>query len=443
MNELKRGNQMIEYWNPLVERMPVDEMEKMQESKLRNLVSYVYKHSDFYKKRFDDAGVKPEDIRTLDDLKKLPFTYKSDLRDTYPTGMFCVPNEQLVRFHVSSGTTGKPTVVGYTHNDVKEWSISLARALTSIGVGRGDVIQVSYGYGLFTGGLGLHYGAEEVGSTVLPTSSGNTEKQLELMQDLNTTVIACTPSYFLFMNEVANQAGLSIQQNTRLRAGIFGAEPWSEEMRVRIEEATGIKAYDVYGTSELSGPLFTECQYQDGIHIWADQFLIEVIDPETGEQLGDGERGELVITTLAKEALPLIRYRIGDITVINKEPCRCGRTHPRIMRVLGRADDMLIVRGINVFPGQVESVLMTIPEVGEHFMIIVDRVNELDAMKVQIEMTDEAFSDKVNDIITLEKKVEASLKNVLNLAVKVELVEKGTIPRSMGKAKKVIDNRKL
>ncbi|WP_407357355.1 phenylacetate--CoA ligase family protein [Methanolobus sp. WCC5] len=434
---------MIEYWNPLVERMPVDEMEKMQESKLRNLVSYVYKHSDFYKKRFDDAGVKPEDIRTLDDLKKLPFTYKSDLRDTYPTGMFCVPNEQLVRFHVSSGTTGKPTVVGYTHNDVKEWSISLARALTSIGVGRGDVIQVSYGYGLFTGGLGLHYGAEEVGSTVLPTSSGNTEKQLELMQDLNTTVIACTPSYFLFMNEVANQAGVSIQQNTRLRAGIFGAEPWSEEMRVRIEEATGIKAYDVYGTSELSGPLFTECQYQDGIHIWADQFLIEVIDPETGEQLGDGERGELVITTLAKEALPLIRYRIGDITVINKEPCRCGRTHPRIMRVLGRADDMLIVRGINVFPGQVESVLMTIPEVGEHFMIIVDRVNELDAMKVQIEMTDEAFSDKVNDIITLEKKVEASLKNVLNLAVKVELVEKGTIPRSMGKAKKVIDNRKL
>ncbi|MDG6243666.1 MAG: phenylacetate--CoA ligase [Methanolobus sp.] len=434
---------MIEYWNPLVERMPVDELEKMQERKLRNLVSYVYQHSDFYKKRFDDAGVKPEDIRTLNDLRKLPFTYKSDLRDTYPTGMFCVSNEQLARFHVSSGTTGKPTVVGYTHNDVKEWSISLARALTSIGVGRGDVIQVSYGYGLFTGGLGLHYGAEEVGSTVLPTSSGNTEKQLELMQDLNSSVIACTPSYFLFMNEVANQAGVSIQGDTRLRAGIFGAEPWSEEMRGRIEEATGIKAYDVYGTSELSGPLFTECQYQDGIHIWADQFLIEVIDPETGEQLGDGERGELVITTLAKEALPLVRYRIGDITVINKEPCRCGRTHPRIMRVLGRADDMLIVRGINVFPGQVESVLMTIPEVGEHFMIIVDRVNELDVMKVQIEMTDEAFSDKVNDIITLEKKVETSLKNVLNIAVKVELVEKGTIPRSMGKAKKVMDNRKL
>ncbi|WP_319508204.1 phenylacetate--CoA ligase [uncultured Methanolobus sp.] len=434
---------MIEYWNPLVERMPVDELDKMQEKKLKSLVDYVYQHSDFYKKKFDEAGVKPGDIQSMDDLKKLPFTYKSDLRDTYPTGMFCVPNEQLVRFHVSSGTTGKPTVVGYTRNDINEWATSLARALTSIGVGRGDVIQISYGYGLFTGGLGLHYGAEEVGCTVLPTSSGNTEKQLDLMQDLKSSVMACTPSYFLFMNEVANQAGISIKNDTLLRVGIFGAEPWSEEMRTRIEEATGIKAYDVYGTSELSGPLCTECQYQDGIHIWADQFLIEVIDPETGEQLTEGERGELVITTLAKEALPLIRYRIGDITVINKQPCKCGRTHPRIMRVLGRADDMLIVRGINVFPGQVESVLMTIPEVGEHFMIVVDRVNELDIMKIQIEMTDEAFSDRVNDIISLEKKVATALKNVLNLAVKVELVEKGTIPRSMGKAKKVMDNRKL
>lgn len=434
---------MIEYWNPLVERMPVDELEKMQEKKLRNLADYVYTHSEFYKKRFDEAGLKPEDIRTLEDLKKLPFTYKSDLRDTYPTGMFCVPNEQLTRFHVSSGTTGKPTVVGYTRNDIQAWNTSLARAMTSIGIGRGDIIQVSYGYGLFTGGLGLHYGSEEVGATVLPTSSGNTEKQLELMQDLNSTVIACTPSYFLFMNEVANQNGISIKNDTGLKAGIFGAEPWSEEMRRRIEEATGIKAYDIYGTSELSGPLCTECHYQDGIHIWADQFLIEVIDPETGEQLPEGEPGELVITTLAKEALPLIRYRIGDITIINKQPCRCGRTHPRIMRVLGRADDMLIVRGINVFPGQVESVLMKIPEVGEHFMIIVDRVNELDVMTIQIEMTDAAFSDRVNDIIAMEKKVQAALKSVLNLAVKVELVEKGGIPRSMGKAKKVIDNRKL
>lgn len=434
---------MIEYWNPQIERMPVDELEKLQEQKLKNLVSYVYNHSPFYRERFDSAGVKPEDIKSLKDLTKLPFTYKKDLRDTYPTGMFCVPNKQLVRFHVSSGTTGKPTVVGYTMNDIKEWSKSLGRALTSIGVGREDVIQVSYGYGLFTGGLGMHYGAEEVGATVLPISAGSTEKQLELMQDLGTTAIACTPSYMLYMSEVAKEEGLDFTKDTGLRVGILGAEPWTEGMRKRIEDATGIKAYDIFGTSELSGPLFTECTYQNGIHIWADQFLVEIIDPETGEPLPDGERGELVITTLAKEALPLIRYRIGDYTILNKEPCKCGRTHPRIMRVSGRVDDMLIVRGINVFPGQVESVLMKIPEVGEHFMIIVDRINELDVMKVQIEMNDEAFSDKVNDIMALEKKVSESLKNVLNLSVKVELVEHGSLPRSMGKSKKVMDNRKL
>ena len=434
---------MIEYWNPLIERMPIEELNKLQEEKLKSIVRYVYQHSDFYRKRFDRAGIRPDDIKTLSDVTKLPFTYKKDLRDTYPTGMFCVPNEQLARFHVSSGTTGKPTVVGYTKNDVHEWATSLARAMTSIGVGRGDIIQVSYGYGLFTGGLGLHYGAEEVGSTVLPTSSGNTEKQIELMQDLGTTTMACTPSYFLFMTEIAKSMGVNIRDDTKLKIGIFGAEPWSQQMRARIEETTGIKAYDVFGTSELSGPLFTECTYQDGIHIWADQFLVEVVDPKTGESLPDGERGELVITTLAKEALPLIRYRIGDNTVLNKEPCRCGRTHPRIMRILGRVDDMLIIRGINVFPGQIESVLMNIPEVGEHFQIIVDRVNELDVMTIQIEMTDAAFSDKVNDIIKLEDKVASALHKVLNLAVKVELVEHGSLPRSMGKSKKVIDNRKL
>ncbi|MBP2029421.1 phenylacetate-CoA ligase [Methanohalophilus levihalophilus] len=434
---------MIEYWNPQIERMPVDELETLQEQKLKNLVSYVYNHSPFYRERFDEAGVKPEDIKSLKDLTKLPFTYKKDLRDTYPTGMFCVPNKQLARFHVSSGTTGKPTVVGYTKNDIYEWSTSLGRALTSINVGRDDVVQICYGYGLFTGGLGMHYGAEEVGATVLPIGTGSTEKQLELMQDLSTTVIACTPSYMLYMSEVAKESGVDFVKDTGLRVGILGAEPWTEEMRKRIEAATGIKAYDIFGTSELSGPLFTECTYQDGIHIWADQFLVEIIDPDTGEPLPEGERGELVITTLAKEALPLIRYRIGDYTVLNKEPCKCGRTHPRIMRVSGRVDDMLIVRGINVFPGQVESVLMKIPEVGEHFMIIVDRVNELDTMKVQIEMTDEAFSDKVNDIMTLEKRVSDALKNVLNISVKVELVEHGSLPRSMGKSKKVIDNRKL
>ncbi|WP_292486257.1 phenylacetate--CoA ligase family protein [Methanohalobium sp.] len=433
----------MEYWDPHIERMPVDELRQLQEYKLKQLINYVYSHSPFYKKRLDDAGIKPEDINSLEDVKKLPFTYKQDLRDNYPTGMFCVPNTQLVRFHASSGTSGKPTVVGYTRNDINCWANSLARALTSIGIGRGDNMQVSYGYGLFTGGLGLHYGAEEVSASVLPTSAGNTGRQIELMQDLGTSVIACTPSYMLYMNEAAKNMGISIKDDTDLKIGILGAEPWSEEMRKRIEDTTGIKAYDIFGTSELSGPLFTECKYQDGIHIWADQFLVEIIDPDTGEPLPDGERGELAITTLSKEALPLIRYKVGDLTALNSEPCECGRTHPRITRITGRVDDMLVVRGVNVFPGQIEAVLMNIPEVGEHFQIIVDRVNEMDMMKVQIEMTDTAFSDRVNDIISLEKKVESALKSVLNVSVKVELVEQGSLPRTVGKSKKVIDNRNL
>ncbi|TFH40599.1 MAG: phenylacetate--CoA ligase family protein, partial [ANME-2 cluster archaeon] len=360
-----------------------------------------------------------------------------------PDGMFCVPQKEVVRYHASSGTTGKPTVVGYTENDIKEWSRSLARGLTSIGVGRGDVVQVSYGYGLFTGGLGFHYSTEMIGASAIPASSGNTERQIELIQDLGATTIACTPSYFLHINEVAKKMGIDIAADTKLKFGIFGAEPWSEEMRSRIEAQIGIKAYDIFGTSEISGPLFSECQYQDGIHIWADQFLIEVVDPETGEQLPDGELGELVVTTLVKEALPLIRYRIGDLTIINSEPCKCGRTHPRIMRILGRTDDMIIIRGINVFPGQVEAVLMDIPEVAEHYQLVVGREGELDTLTVKIEVTEEVFSDKISDLMALEKKIGKALHTVLNIAGKVELVEPGSIPRSMGKAQRVIDNRKL
>ncbi|AKB24171.1 Phenylacetate-coenzyme A ligase [Methanosarcina sp. MTP4] len=434
---------MPEYWDPEIETMPVEELRKLQEEKLKTLVHYVYEHSPFYRKKFDEHGVHPDDIRTLEDVRKLPFTFKQDLRDTYPTGMFCVPNSKLVRFHASSGTTGKPTVVGYTRNDINEWAESLARAFTSIGVGKEDVIQISYGYGLFTGGLGVHYATEKVGATVLPTSSGNTERQLELMRDLGSTVIACTPSYFSYMIEAARKEGFSIRDDTGMKIGIFGAEPWSEELRVRIEKESGIKAYDIYGTSELSGPLFTECKDQCGIHIWADKFLVEILDPETGEPVPDGETGELVITTLTKEALPLIRYKVLDLTRKLSEPCKCGRTHPRITRITGRVDDMLIIRGINVFPGQVESVLMKIPEVGNHFMIIVDRAGELDVMKVQIEMHESAFSDRMSDMMALEKKIAYALKAVLNLAVQVELVEHGFLPRSEGKSKKVIDNRKL
>ncbi len=434
---------MFEYWNPRIERMPVDDLHELQGKRLRSLVHYVHNHSSFYRQRFREAGVEPDDIKKLSDVTKLPFTFKIDLRNTYPTGMFCLPENWVVRYHVSSGTTGKPTVVGYTQGDIDMWTESLARALTSVGLGREDVIQVSYGYGLFTGGLGLHYGAERIGATVLPTGAGNTERQIELMQDLGTTAIACTPSYFLHMNEVAQKMGVSIRDDTKLKAGIFGAEPWSDETRKRIEESTGIKAYDIYGTSEMSGPLFTECHLQNGIHIWADLFLLEVIDPKTGEQVEDGERGELVVTTLNKWAFPLIRYRIGDITILNNEPCECGRTHPRIMRILGRTDDMIVVRGINVFPSQVESVLMRIPEIGEHYQIIVDRKGPLDVMAVKVEMTESTFSDKIADLMSLSKTVARLLKGVLNITAEVELVEPGTIPRSMGKAQHVIDRRKV
>ena len=434
---------MFKYWHPNIERMPIEDLHKLQEDRLRSVVRFVYAHSSFYRQRFKEAGVAPDDIKELSDITKLPFTSKIDLRNTYPTGMFCLPGDWVVRYHVSSGTTGKPTVVGYTQGDVDMWTDSLARALTSIGLGRGDVIQVGYGYGLFTGGLGLHYGAEKIGATVLPIGAGNTERQIELMQDLGSTAIACTPSYFLYINEVAQKMGVSIRDDTKLKAGIFGAEPWSDETRRRIEEATGIKAYDIYGASEMSGPLFTECHLQNGIHIWADLFLIEAIDPKTGEQVEDGERGELVVTSLDKWAFPLIRYRIGDLTIVNNEPCECGRTHPRIMRILGRTDDMIVVRGINIFPSQVESVLMRIPEVGDNYQLIVDRKGPLDVMTVKVEVTESTFSDKIADLMSLSKMVGKELKGVLNITAEVELVEPGTIPRSMGKAQRVIDNRKV
>jgi phenylacetate-CoA ligase len=434
---------MSGYWDPHIERMPLQDLRNLQEDRLKSVVRYVYDHSAFYRRRFKSAGVEPGDIKSLDDLRRLPFTRKTDLRDTYPTGMFSLPRSEVVRYHVSSGTTGKPTVVGYTKGDIEAWAESLARALTSVGLGREDTIQVSYGYGLFTGGLGLHYGAERIGAAVLPIGTGNTERQIELMQDLGTTAIACTPSYFLHIIETAERMGVSIRSDTRLRVGIFGAEPWSLETRRRIEEATGINAYDIYGTSEISGPLFTECTEKNGIHIWGDMFLTEVIDPKTGETLEDGERGELVFTTISKFALPLIRYRIGDISILESERCECGRTHPRIMRILGRTDDMLIIRGINVFPSQVESVLMKIPEIGDHWQIIVDREGPLDIMTVRLELTETGFSDKIGDLMSLKRKVSKELKGVLNIAAEVDLVEPGTIPRSEGKAKRVIDNRKV
>lgn len=430
------------FWNPTIERMPKKDLEKIQEKKLRALVNNAYNYSPFYRKKFDELGIKPENIRSLEDVEKLPFTRKVDLRENYPFGMFAVPLSQIVRFHASSGTTGKPTLVGYTESDIKVWAESLCRGLVSCGVTHEDVIQIAYGYGLFTGGLGFHYAAEMIGATALPISTGNTARQIELMRDLGVTAIACTPSYMLYMAEFAEKMGASLK-DTKLRIGIFGAEPWSEETRKRIEEKTGITAYDVYGTSELSGPLFTECTERSGLHIWADHFLIEVIDPKTGERLGEGEKGELVVTTLSKEAMPLIRWRTGDITVMETEKCGCGRTHPRIMRILGRSDDMLIIRGVNVFPSQVEHVLMQIPELGEHYMIILDRVENLDEMTIQVELNEKVQIDKPAEIINLKRRAEEKLKSVLGVHANVEIVNPGTIQRFEGKAKRIIDKRKI
>ena len=430
------------YWDPSIEKMPLKDLKALQERRLRALVHLAYEYSPFYRRKFKEAGINPWDIRGLEDLTKLPFTKKQDLRDNYPFGMFAVPTSQIVRFHASSGTTGKPTVVGYTSNDINVWVESLCRSLIACGVSRNDIMQIAYGYGLFTGGLGFHYAAERLGATVIPISAGNTQRQIELMKDLHTTVLACTPSYMLYLAEFASNNGVDLRE-TKLRMGIFGAEPWSEETRKRIEEKTGIDAFDVYGTSELSGPLFTECVERNGLHVWADHFLIEIVD-ENGEPVGEGERGELVVTTLTKEAMPLIRWKTGDITIMEEEKCNCGRTHPRIMRILGRADDMLIVRGVNVFPSQIEHVLMQIPEVGEHYMIILDRAESgLDEMTIQVELAEKAFSDKVSDILKLEEKIAEKLKSVLNVWAKVEVVNPGTLQRFEGKAKRVIDRRKI
>lgn len=430
-------------WDPRIEEMPPSELQRLQYKLLKTLVYRVYSFSRFYHDRMKEAGVHPDDITSLQDIGKLPFMFKKDLRDNYPDGLIMSEPEELVRYHVSSGTTGKPTIVGYTSRDIYNWSESLARGLTSAGIGRGDVMQVSYGYGLFTGGLGLHYGAERVGATVLPTSVGNTERQIELMQDLKVTAIACTPSYLLHMGEVAEKMGISIKFDTRLRKAIVGAEPWSEQMRVRIKEWLGVDAYDIYGTSELSGPLFCECEQQQGFHVWGDLIYPEILDPDTQRPLPPGQRGELVVTMLQKEGLPIIRYRTGDIAALIEEPCACGRTHPRMERLSGRVDDMLIIRGINVFPSQIEHALLGIPEVGEHFMIEVDRKGALDELLIKVEIPRETFSDKIPDLMRVKGKVERVLRGALNVAVTVELAEAGSLPRFEGKAKRVIDRRKL
>jgi phenylacetate-CoA ligase len=421
--------------------MPKGDLKDLQYRSLRALADKLYDFNQFYRGRMKAAGVRPDDIRSLDDIVKLPFMTKEDLRENYPTKMFTVPNSEIVRFHASSGTSGKPTVVGYTHNDLEYWTEALARSLTSVGIGKDDTLQVSYGYGLFTGGLGLHYGAERVGASVVPSSTGNTERQLELMQDLDVTAIACTPSYIIHMNTVAKRMGIDIKRDTCLKKAILGAEPWTSGMRKHIEESMGIRAYDIYGTSEQAGPMFSECEETNGIHVGGDIMLIEILDRDTLEPLEDGNEGEMVVTMLKKEAMPMIRFRVKDVASLMTGDCACGRTSPRLSRITGRTDDMLIIRGINVFPSQIEYTLMRIPEVGDQYLIAITREGALDNMLLQVEIRQDAFSDKVEDMVRLRAHIETELRRYLNIAVTVELKAPGELPRFEGKAKRVMDKR--
>ncbi len=429
------------YWNEQIETAPRSELEALQSYRLSRTVRRVYENVPFYKELFDRHGVSPADIRTVQDLSKLPFTVKQDLRDTYPYGLFATDLENVVRIHASSGTTGKQTVVGYTQNDIDVWSECAARALAAAGGKAKDFVHVSYGYGLFTGGMGLHYGAEKMKATAIPASVGNTRRQITIMQDFGSSILCCTPSYALYLGESIEEMGID-KSTLKLKAGIFGAEPWTEEMRREIEKKLGIKAYDIYGLSEVMGPgVSFECECQNGMHINEDHFIPEIIDPETGEVLPDGEQGELVFTCITKEALPLIRYRTKDIVRLSKEKCACGRTLVKMSKVLGRSDDMLIIRGVNVFPSQVESVLLDIQGVTANYLLIVDRVNNLDTLEIQVEMSPDMPFDAVRMIEEKESEIKAKVDSLLGISAKVRIVSPKTIARSEGKAKRVIDNR--
>lgn len=429
------------YWQKKYETMPREELDKLQSERLVNTIRRVYDNNELYRNRMNEAGLKPEDIKGINDLYKLPFMVKQDLRDTYPFGMFCVPMTDVVRLHASSGTTGKQIVVGYTENDLKVWADAIARQLTAIGVGKDDYFQMSFGYGLFTGGFGAHAGAEAVGATVIPMSTGNTERQLSLMQDFGTTVLACTPSYAMFLAETAEEKGIS--DKFKLKAGIFGAEPWTEEMRRKIEEKLHIKAYDIYGLTEVMGPgVAFECQCQKGMHVNEDDFIVEVLDPETFEPVPDGTPGELVFTTINKEAFPVIRYRTKDIGTITHEKCACGRTFVKMSKPKGRTDDMLIIRGVNVFPSQIESVLIKLGY-NPNYLIVVDRVNNLDTFEVKVELTEENFEDTLSALVQREKQITEALVSLLGIKPKVTLVNPRSLERSEGKSKRVLDKRKL
>ncbi len=433
-------------WNPNKECMSRDEMRELQGRRLRKIVEYVYHNVPFYRHKLQALDINPEDIRYIDDITRLPFTTKQDLRDNYPFGLQAAPQSEIIRFHASSGTTGNPTIVGYTRKDIGVWKECMARSLTAYGVTRDDTFSVSYGYGLFTGGLGAHNGVEHIGASVVPASTGNTEKHAKLIRDLGVTGIACTPSYALYLAETMEKMGITKDQ-INLRIGAFGAEPWTEQMRQEIQERLGIKGYNLYGLSEIMGPSVSyECQCQNGSHICEDHFYPEIINPVTLEPLPKGQTGELVFTTLTKEGMPVLRYRTRDLCSLLPGECDCGRTAVRMSRIQGRSDDMLIIRGINVFPSQVESVVLAMPEFAPRYMLVVDRVNNLDTLQVQVELRPEHFTgifDTPAAIDALEKKLADKLRSVLSISAKVQLKAPGTIERSQGKSARVIDKRKI
>ncbi len=431
-------------FNEEFETLPREALEALQLKRLRQVAQRVYHTVGFYRKAFDEAGVSPDDIRSLDDLRRLPFTTKQDLRDSYPFGLFTVPMSNVVRVHASSGTTGKPTVVGYTKRDIETWAELMARSFSAAGLTRNDIIHNAYGYGLFTGGLGAHYGAERLGASVIPMSGGSTKKQIMLLQDFGPTAICCTPSYALYLAEAGEEMGVDMK-SLKLRVGILGAEPWSEKMRLEIESKLDIMALDIYGLSEIIGPgVSMECvEGRNGLHVFEDHFIVEIIDPETGEQLPYGEKGELVFTTITKEAFPLIRYRTKDISRLMPAICRCGRTFVRMERVSGRSDDMLIIRGVNVFPSQIESVLMDIEGLEPHYQLIVEREGSMDSLEVQVEVSEQVFSDEVRVLQGLERRISKDIKDLLGVTAKIKLVEPKTLKRFEGKAQRVIDRREI
>ncbi len=435
------------YENKIYDReaecMDRDALRILQGKRLRATVEHVYANVPMYKTRMDEMGVKPEDIKSVDDLCRLPFTNKTDLRDQFPYGLLAVPKDEIVRIQGSSGTTGKPIVSGYTENDVEVWTEMVARSLSAAGAGKEDIIQVTYGYGLFTGGLGAHQGASRLGSMVVPMSSGNTQRQLMMMHDMGSSLLCCTPSYAIFLGESLKEMGYDLKE-FRLKSGCFGAEPWTEEMRDKIESLFDINAYNIYGLTEIAGPgVAFECCAKNGMHINEDHVIAEIIDPDTGEVLPYGERGELVFTTITKTGMPMIRYRTRDICVLDDSPCSCGRTHVRMSRIMGRTDDMLVIRGVNVFPGQIESVLLKIHGVAPHYMLVVDRINSTDRLEVQVELTDEIFSDTVSDIERIRNRITEEIKSVVGISANVKLVPPKSLPRSEGKSKRIIDNRGL